>query len=574
MKVERIFNVPEVHNMKEVIHNAVKNYSENIAFVIKHQNGKEVEYENVTYKRFLEDINKLGTALYKLGLKGKRIAIIGKNRYEWALAHISNLLGGIVSVPLDKDLQYDELERSLIRSKADAIIFDEKLTEDITKIKHAEKTSLKEFVCMSSKEGFTSIPELLKIGEKELENANNSYINAEIDNDAMAILLFTSGTTAQSKAVMLSHRNVATNVHDLQSMEDINSTDVSIALLPFHHIFGSTCMAYTLACGVKIVFADGLRYVKQNLVEYKVTMFVGVPLLMESIHKAVMKEIEKQGKTKLIKIATPVTNFLLKLGIDVRRKIYKSVIDGLGGALRLVIIGGAPADPKILQAFDNFGITTLQGYGLSETSPVVCAENAKLKRNGTCGVPMPSFEVEIVDKDEQGIGEIRVKGPCVMLGYYEMPEQTAEVLKDGWFYTGDLGYFDVKGCLHITGRNKNMIVLANGKKVFPEELETLVNRLDLVEESMVFGLPSEEDKNDVKLSVKIVYNKEVAENKYPGKTEEELHKILWEQIKEINKSFPRYKYIQNMILTDKELIKTTTKKVKRQEEMKLILNNK
>ena len=574
MRSEIIFKVPEVQNMKEVIYNAVKNYGENIAFVIKHQKeGKNFEYENVTYKRFLEDINKLGTAIYKLGLKGKRVAIIGKNRYEWALAHISNLLGGIVSVPLDKDLQYDELERSLIRSKADAIFFDEKLEESIKKIKESEKTNLKEFICMTEKEGFTSIPELLKIGEKELEN-DNSYINHEIDNDAMAILLFTSGTTAQSKAVMLSHRNVATNIHDLQSMEDINSTDTSIALLPFHHIFGSTCMAYTLACGVKIVFADGLRYVKQNLVEYKVTMFVGVPLLMESIHKAVMKEIEKQGKTKLIKIATPVTNFLLKLGIDIRRKNYKAVIDGLGGALRLVIVGGAPAEPKILQAFDNFGITTLQGYGLSETSPVVCAENAKLKKNGTCGHPMPSFELEIVDKDEFGIGEIRAKGPCVMLGYYEMPEQTAEVLKDGWFYTGDLGYFDLDGCLHITGRNKNMIVLANGKKVFPEELETLVNRLDLVEECMVFGMPSEEDKNDVKLSVKVVYNKETAEVKYPGKTEEELYKILWEQIKEINKSFPRYKYIQNMILTDKELIKTTTKKVKRQEEMKLILNKK
>ena len=574
MRAERIFNIPEVNNMKEVIYTAVKEYPENIAFVIKHQENKKVEYDNVTYKRFLEEINKLGSALYKLGLKGKRVAIIGKNRYEWALAHMANLLGGIVSVPLDKDLQFDELERSLIRSKADAIIFDEKLEESIKEIKYSEKTNLKEFICMSEIEGYKSVPELLKVGNEELENANNSYINAEIDNDALAILLFTSGTTAQSKAVMLSHRNVATNVHDLQSMEDINSTDVSIALLPFHHIFGSTCMAYTLACGVKIVFADGLRYVKQNLVEYKVTMFVGVPLLMESIHKGVMKEIEKQGKTKLIKIATPITNFLLKLGIDVRRKIYKAVIDGLGGALRLVIVGGAPADPKILQAFGNFGITTLQGYGLSETSPVVCAENAKLKRNGTCGVPMPSFEGEIVDKDEKGIGEIRVKGPCVMLGYYEMPEQTADVLKDGWFYTGDLGYFDTKGCLHITGRNKNMIVLANGKKVIPEELETLVNRLELVEVSMVFGLPSKEDKNDVKLSVKIVYNKEVAEKKYPGKSEEELYKILWEQIKEINKTFPRYKYIQNMILTDKELIKTTTKKVKRQEEMKLILNNK
>ena len=571
MRTERIFSVPQVNNMKEVIYNSAKKFSENIAFVIKHQENKKIEYENITYKRFLEDINKLGSALYKLGLKGKRIAIIGKNRYEWALSHMSVLLGGMISVPLDKDLQYDELERSLIRSKADCIIFDEKLTEDVTKIKYAEKTNLKDFICMSEIEGYTSVPELIKMGNEAIEKSYNEYINAEIDNDALAILLFTSGTTAQSKAVMLSHRNVATNVYDLQSVENINSTDVSIALLPFHHIFGSTCMAYTLACGVKIVFADGLRYVKQNLVEYKVTMFVGVPLLMESIYKAVMKEIEKQGKTKLIKVATKVTNALLKLKIDIRRKVFKQVIEGLGGALRLVIIGGAPADPKILQAFDNFGIITLQGYGLSETSPVVAAENAKVKKNGTTGVPMPSFEVEIVNKDELGIGEIRVKSPCVMLGYYEMPEQTQEAMKDGWFYTGDLGYIDLDGCLHITGRNKNMIVLANGKKVFPEEIETLINRIPLIEESMVFGMPSEEDKNDVKLSVKAVYNKDIANEKYPGKSEDELYKIIWNEIKEINKSFPRYKYVQNLILTNKELIKTTTKKVKRQEEMKIIL---
>ncbi len=571
MKTERIFKVPQPNNIKDVIYRAADKFADNIAFVIKHQENKEVTYENVTYKRFLEDINKLGTALYKMGLKGKRVAVIGKNRYEWALAHISNLLGGIISVPLDKDLQYDELERSLIRSKADCIIFDEKLEESITKIKYQEKTSLKEFISMTEVKGYKNVYDLMEEGNKELENGNNEYVNNEIDNDALAILLFTSGTTAQSKAVMLSHKNVATNIYDLQSVENINEKDVSIALLPFHHIFGSTCMTYTLACGVKIVFADGLRYVKQNLNEYKVTMFVGVPLLMESIYKGVCKEIERQGKTKLIKIATPVTNFLLKLGIDIRRKIYKAVIDGLGGALRLVIVGGAPADPKILKAFDDFGIVTLQGYGLSETSPVVAAENAKIKKSGTCGVPMPSVTMEVVDKDEQGIGEIRVKADSVMLGYYEMPEETAEVLKDGWFYTGDLGFIDPQGCITITGRNKNMIVLANGKKVFPEELETLINRMPLVEESMVFGLPSKEDKNDVTLSVKIFYNKEVAEEQYKGMSEDELYKVIWNDIKELNKTFPRYKHIQNLILTGEELIKTTTKKVKRREEMKKIL---
>ena len=574
MEIKRINKVPKPNNIKDIIYRVAEKFADKVAFKIKHQENKEVTYEEITYKKLLEDANKLGSGLYKMGFKGKRIAIIGKNRYEWSLAYISNFLGGIISVPLDKDLQYDELERSLIRSKAECIIFDEKLEESVTKIRNQEKTSLKEFICMSELKGFKSIIDVMDEGTKALENNYNDYINAEINNDEMAVLLFTSGTTAQSKAVMLSQKNIATNVYDLQSMEDINEKDVSIALLPFHHIFGSTCMIYTLACGVTIVFADGLRYVKQNLAEYKVTMFVGVPLLMDSIYKGVTKEIEKQGKTKLIKVATKVSNGLLKLKIDIRRKLFKQVINGLGGALRLIIIGGAPADPKILKAFDDFGIITLQGYGLSETSPVVAAENPKHKKNGTCGQAMPSVTMEVVDKDELGIGEIRVKADSVMLGYYEMPEETAEVLKDGWFYTGDLGFLDPKGNITITGRNKNMIVLANGKKVFPEEIETMLNRLPLIEECMVFGFPSKEDKNDVTLSVKAVYNKEVAEEKYSGKSEEELYKIIWNEIKEINTTFPSYKHIKNLILTSEELIKTTTKKVKRREEMKLILGEK
>ena len=300
-------------------------------------------------------------------------------------------------------------------------------------------------------------------------------------------------------------------------------------------------------------------------------MFVGVPILVEAIYKTIMKEIEKQGKTNLIKFARKISNFLLKFNIDIRRKLFKQVIDALGGSLRLVISGGAPADSEILKGFNDLGVTTLQGYGLSETSPVIAAENYNIMKPGSVGLPMINDTIEVVNRDENGIGEIRVKGPNVMIGYYEMPEITAEVLKDGWFYTGDLGYIDKEGLIYITGRNKNMIVLKNGKKVFPEELETLVNRLEIVEESMVFGLPDENDKSDIKLSVKIVYNKEVAKEKYVDKSEEELYNIVWEQIKELNKTFPRYKHIQNLILTDEELIKTTTKKVKRQEEMKKIL---
>ncbi len=572
MESKKRFEAKEFKDIREIIRESANKYSDNIAFVIKHQEKNKITYENITYKRLLEDINKLGTSLYKMGFKGKRIAIIGRNRYEWVLSHMSNLLGGIISVPLDKDLQYEELENSLIRSGAECIIFDEKLTERIQEIKENGRTQLKEYICMSEIDEFKSVKELISQGDKLLKEGNKEYLNVEIAENEMNILLFTSGTTSKSKAVMLSQRNIASNVYALQCLEDIRATDTNIAFLPFHHIFGSTCMVLMLAQGVKTVFPDGLRYIKQNLNEYKVTIFVGVPVLTEAIHKTIMKEIEKQGKTRLIRIALKISNLLMKLHIDIRRKLFKQVIDALGGQLRFVITGGAPADPISLKGFNDFGIKTAQGYGLTETAPVICAENEWNKKNGSVGVPMLNDTIEIVNKDENDIGEIRVKGPNVMLGYYEMPKETSEVLKDGWFYTGDLGYFDKDGFLFITGRNKNMIVLKNGKKVFPEELETLINRLELVEESMVFGLPDEKDKNDVKLSVKIVYNKETAKEKYEGKTEQELYSIIWDQIKEINKTFPRYKHIQHMILTSEELIKTTTKKVKRQEEMKLILN--
>ncbi len=569
--LRRVFEAEEFKNVKEIIYNSAKVFKEKIAFVIKHKKESGIEYENITYKRLLDDINKLGTAFYSMKLIGKRIAVIGKNRYEWALAHLANLLGGIVSVPLDKDLQYDELEGSLIRSKANAIVFDEKLTDKVTQIKENGNTNLSEYVCMSKIEGYNSVEELLEKGQKLIEIGERDYIDYKVDENAMSILLFTSGTTSKSKAVMLSQRNIASNIYALQVAEDIRPTDTNIAFLPFHHIFGSTCMVLMLANGTKTTFPDGLRYIKQNLNEYKVTVFVGVPVLIEAIYKTIMKEIDKQGKTKLIKVATLISNILLKLHIDIRRTLFKQIIDALGGELRFVVSGGAPADAKIAKGFNSLGIKTVQGYGLSETSPVIAGENDKIMVPGSVGVPMINNEVKIVNQDENGIGEIAVKGPNVMLGYYEMPELTKEVIKDGWFYTGDLGYINKKGVLFITGRNKNLIVLKNGKKVFPEEIETLVNRIDLVEECMVFGMPDENDKNDVTLSVEVFYDKEVVKEKYKGMTEDELYQIIWNEIKELNKTFPRYKHIQKLVLSSEELIKTTTKKVKRQEEMKKIL---
>ena len=572
MKKEKI--VQEFKDIKELIYNSAKIYANNIAFIVKHQEGKNKTYENITYKMLLGHINALGTKLYNMGLKNKRIAILGRNRYEWALGHLTSLLGGIISVPLDKDLQVDELENSLIRSKADAIYFDEKYIEKIEEIKSRNTTNVKKYICMSKMAGYDDIYSLKEEGQKLLEEGNKEYISAKIDENAMNILLFTSGTTSKSKAVMLSQKNIASNIYAMQRVEDIRSTDSNLAFLPMHHIFGSTCLIMMLACGVRTSFPDGLRYVAQNLKEYEVSVFVGVPLLVEAIYNKVVKEIDKQGKTKLIKNAIRISNFLLKFHIDIRRKLFKQIIDQLGGKMRFVISGGAPLDPKIQKGFIDLGIDMVQGYGLTETSPVIAAENMYKSKTGSIGIPMENITVEIVNKDDNGIGELRAKGPNVMLGYYENEEETKNVLKDGWFYTGDLGYIDKDGFIFITGRQKNMIVLKNGKKIFPEEIETLVNRIDLVEECMVFGMPDEKDKNDVKLSVKVVYNKDEVKQKYGDISFEEIRDIIWDRIKnEVNTTVPRYKHIMNMILTDKELIKTTTKKVKRNEELKEILKH-
>ena len=571
MKETILRQATKFENIKEIIYNSVKMYPNHVAFVTKKIKEKGIEYKNTTYKKMLDEINALGTALYKLGLKEKRIAICGRNRYEWAISHLSCLLGGMISVPLDKELQVEELEDSLVRSKADAIVFDEKYEEKINTIKENGKTQIKVFICMSKFKDFINVPDLIEEGTEIIKSGNKDYINCEIDSHAMSILLFTSGTTSKSKAVMLAQYGIAVNVYNMQLVEDIRDTDVNIAFLPFHHIFGSTCMIVMLACGVKTVFTDGLRYIQQNLKEYKVSVFVGVPLLVDKMYENIEKEIAKQNKTKLIEFAKALSNVLLKLHIDIRRKLFKQVIDGLGGEMRFVISGGAPLDKRTEKGFNDLGIKMVQGYGLTETSPVIAAENFKQVKYGSVGIPLKDVQVEIVNKDDKGIGEIRIKGPNVMLGYYENEEATKEVLKDGWFYTGDLGYIDKKGFLFITGRQKDMIVLKNGKKVFPEELETLVNRIYEVEESFVFGMPEEDDPSKIKVAIKVVYNKDKVKEKYGEISKDDLYKKIWAQIKEVNKTLPPYKYIKHMILTDKPLIKTTTQKIKRKEEIKTVL---
>lgn len=567
-KDETFFEYPVFDNIRDIIYYTVNKYPDNTAFKLKHKNGEEVTYQNVTYKEFLDEVNNLGTGLFNLGLQGKRVAIISKNRYEWVLSFIAILLGGTVVVPLDKDLKFEEFEKSLVRSKADAIIFDSKFEDSLKEIRANGKTNLKEYISMDSSDEFKDLSKVKETGKVLLENGNKKFLNAEINDKELAELVFTSGTTSESKVVMLSQYNLARNISDMQLVEDFRETDVNLAFLPLHHTFGSTGQLIMLSSGLATAFPDGLRYIAQNLKEYGVTFFVGVPLLIENIYKKLNQEIEKQGKTKLVKFAKVFTNLLLKLHIDVRRKVYKSIIDQLGG-LRFVISGAAALDKEVEKGFNELGILTVQGYGLTEAAPVLIAENYKYRNYGSIGFPMPSVEVKIVDKNEEGIGELIAKAPNVMMGYYEDEEATKETLKDGWLYTGDLAYIDKDGFVFITGRKKNVIVLKNGKNIYPEELEFIINKLDIVKDSMVFGMPKDDD---LLLSVKIQYDEEYVKNNYPNATEDEIEKIIWDIIKEINKTLPTYKYIKNLIVTKENFITTTTAKIKRHEEMKKIVD--
>ncbi len=567
---EKINDIPKFENVKELLYHSVSKYTNNIAFTVKNKVGKEVKYIDYTYTKLLEDINSFGSSLYKLNLENKKVAIVGSNSYEWVVAHLGVLLGGMVSVPLDKGLQLEELENSLIRSEAEAIVFDEKLKDTIEEIKKANKTKIKNFICFTKQDEYLDVHQLIEKGKKELDEGYTKYLDCKIDSYKMSILLFTSGTTSKSKAVMLNQNGIVTNIYDMKKVEKFLPTDVNIAFLPYHHIFGSTGMLVMLASGMKTVFTDGLRYIKQNLVEYKVSLFVGVPVLIDKMHSSIMKEIDKQGKTKLINTAIKISNALRKVHIDLRKQLFKPINNALGGNMRFIISGGAPLDKKTAKWFNDVGILLVQGYGLTETSPVIAAENEKAIKYGSVGLPMESTTVKIENKDKEGIGEIVVKGPNVMLGYYQNEEQTNEVLKENWFHTGDLGYLDKDGFLFITGRKKDLIVLKNGKKVFPEELETLVNRLEEVEESFVYGMPTENNEDNIKVSVKVVYNEDVVKKKYGNIDPKELYEIIWNKIKEINKTLPKYKYIKHMTITKEPLIKTTTNKIKRNEEMKKI----
>ena len=568
---EPLYKVEKITDLKDMINKSVAKFSDRPAYVFKTE--KKGEFKEITYKQLKNDIDSLGTALINLGLEGKRVAVIGENRYEWGVTYLAVVNGTGTIVPLDKALPANEIESLIIRSGVEAIVYSNKYNEIMNDLKEKKNTDLKYFISMDldeSENGIISFKKLLTRGKELLENGDKRFIEAKINVEEMRIMLFTSGTTSKSKAVMLSHKNIASNLMDISSVLKVREDDRFLSFLPLHHTFECTTgFLLPLSVGASIAFCDGIRHIAENIKEYDITFMVSVPVLYENMCKKIMKSIKDQGKGTTVNVGMKVSNALLKVGLDIRGKLFKQVHDSLGSKLRLLVAGGAALDPDTEKTFNSLGINMVQGYGLTESSPVIAVEDDKYKKIGSIGKALPTLDVKIDKPNEEGIGELLVKGPSIMLGYYENEEATKETIdKEGWLHTGDLAKIDKDGFIFITGRKKFVIVLKNGKNIYPEELEILINKIAGVKECFVYGKP--EDDGDYKISAKIVYDKEIMKDIYGVEEEKDIKEKLWKEVKTINKTMPKYKYIKGITITEEELIKTTTRKVKRNVEMKKI----
>lgn len=559
---EELNSYIEITDLKDMLNKTRKIYNDKPAYKIK---ISESNYKIITHEEVRGMIDGLGTALINMGLKGKRIAVIGENRYEWEIAYLSIVCGTGVVVPFDKSLPENELKSVIERSDVEAIFFSSKYEQTLEKIKNLGIGKLKHLISMDldrHTNGIYSQKELIEVGQKLVASGNKEFINSKIETDAMSIMLFTSGTTSVSKVVALSHKNICSNLMDLKKILDIDSNDVFLSVLPIHHVFECTVgFLLALYSGAQTAFSDGLRHIIENLKEYNVSIMANVPAIYERIFKMIRKDLEKQGK--LEKILENEEKYK-DVSLEEKKKEFKEIHDMLGGNIKLFISGAAALDPKIENKYRLLGFNMVQGYGLTETSPVVGVGTNKHYRLGSIGIAVPSVEAKIVDANKDGIGELVVKGPSIMLEYYGNKKATREALVDGWFYTGDLAQIDEDGYIFIRGRKKSVIVLKNGKNIFPEEMENLLNKIEGVTESLIFGKITSEDKEDIKINAKIIFDREIVKDVYKVETDEEIYNAIRSKVKEINKTMPQYKTIKGVIFSEEPLIKTSTNKIKRQ----------
>ncbi|MEI6603287.1 MAG: AMP-binding protein [Clostridia bacterium] len=565
------FQVREFNNLREMLKQSTARFADEYAF--KYRIHPDAPIRSKTYSDFDMDVDAVGTALCALGFKDKRIAIIGDNSYHWAVTYMAVVNGAGTVVPLDKLLPENEILGLLDRSKVSAVFYHPNFQSTMDNYMKTEPR-IEKFVSMSFDEEkistenlFTNMSAVMQYGYDLLAQNIRTFVDAPIDPETANILLYTSGTTSQSKAVMLCHRNICTDLRGFNSFITLGPGDILLSILPLHHTFENTCGLLTpLLSGACVAYCDGLRYITKNLKEYGISYIIGVPMLYENIYDKIIETVKKTKKYIPFRIALVLSKVLRFFGIDMRRKLFAGILEPLGGKLRTFISGAAPLSDRVAKGFEGIGINVFQGYGLTETSPVIAGCNEHVLVHGTCGHPIGGVEV-IVDSERPGIpGEILVKGPIVMLGYLDNQEATDEAIVDGWFYTGDLGVIEKHGLLKITGRLKSMIVLNSGKKIFPEEIEALINKLPFIKESMVFAEPKTD--GDAEVYVRLVLNKDVVEKDISKAFDDKIvSEILGIEIKSINKQMPAFKSIKGFLFGYEEMPKTTTLKIKRHIEM-------
>lgn len=558
----------EITDLKDMLKKTGIEYGERPAYKIRIAENK---YKIYTHKEVRDMVDALGTALISLNLKGKRIAVIGENRFEWEIAYLAIVCGTGIVVPLDKSLPENELKRLIERSGVEAIFYSGKYQDKLKKMVLEGTGKLKHLISMDTKthsNGIYSQSELIEIGNVLLKNGNREFLDSKIDPEEVNIMLFTSGTTSESKVVALCHRNLCSNLMDIGTVLDIDSSDRILSFLPLHHVFECTVgFLFSLYRGCQTSFCDGIRHILENLNEYEITFASFVPAIYENMYKNIIKKLEKDGKLQTVRL---LEEKYKDSTMEEKKEVFKEIHQIFGGNIKLFISGAAALDKNVEETFRKWGINLCQGYGLTETSPVIGVETNNEFRVGSIGKTLPHVKARIENPNSEGMGELVVKGPNIMLGYFQNEEATKEVLIDNWFYTGDLACIDEDGYIFIKGRKKSVIVLKNGKNIFPEEMENLVNRIEGVKESFIFGKSNKKDKDDIKIYVKIVYDKDIVKNAYKVETEQEIYSAINKRIKEINKTMPPYKAIRGVVLTETPLIKTTTSKIKRQEEIKTV----
>lgn len=524
------------------------------------------EYQPITYKEMLGKVNSLGTALIDLGFKNEKIGLIGANSSRWAISYLAVVCGTGVIVPLDKELSEDSLTEFVKCAEITCILTDEKHRDVLENIRFKEETPLKTLITLDGKsdenEDIYQYDQLIEKGKSLIAQGSRDFIDCPIDRDKMSILLFTSGTTGVSKGVMLSHGNLVEDIMAAPTILKVNSDDIFFSVLPLHHTYECTCgFLMPIYKGASIAYCEGLKYITKNLKETRPTIFLGVPAIFELLYKKIWQNVRKQGKEKLLKRVIKINNKTKKIGIDLSKKFYKDILDIFGGRMRVMICGGAAIDPDVLNGINDFGILALQGYGLTECAPLAALNPDTAPVASSIGIEFPGIKLKVDKVDDKGIGELMVKGKNLMLGYYNMPEETAESIVDGWFHTGDLGYIDERGYAYITGRKKNVIITKNGENVYPEELEYDLNLCPYILESMIYQAKSE-TKNDTIVAASIVLDEENIEE-FIGKntSDEKIEEIIREHVEKLNSKNPVYKQIRKYNIRKKPLLKNTSNKI-------------